>query len=121
MELFLRELPASGVRCYVGRGRCSERLVGSDAYLPVLEALESVLRSGGEPLRRLMMDVAPTWYSQLGPRRRTARAEPVLPENRVASQERLKRELVALLKATGARASCRALSRRPSLGGCVHR
>jgi tetratricopeptide (TPR) repeat protein len=98
VEVFLRELETSGVRCTIGRGRCSERLAGSEAYLPVLEALETVLQ-GGEPLHRLMRDVAPSWYLQLASSTEDPRVQPVPAENRVASQERLKRDLVAFLKA----------------------
>ncbi len=98
VEAFLRELEASGARCTVGRGPCSERLTGSEAYLPVLEALESVLQ-GGEPLHRLMSETAPTWYSQLAPSTESPAAQPARTGSKVASQERLKRELVAFLKA----------------------
>jgi tetratricopeptide (TPR) repeat protein len=98
VELFLRRLSTSGVRCAVGRGRCSERLVGTDAYLPVLEALESVVQGGGEPALRLIRDLAPTWYLQIGPRTEDAQTGAGRPENSAASQERLKREFVALLK-----------------------
>ena len=38
-------------RPIVARGRCSERLAGAEAYLPILEALDSLLhRAGGESL-----------------------------------------------------------------------
>ena len=32
-------------RCHIAVGRCSERLAGTDAYLPILEALEDLLNS----------------------------------------------------------------------------
>ena len=98
VEVFLRELSTSGVRCTVGRGRCSERLAGSEAYLPVLEALESVLQ-GGEPFHRLMKEVAPTWYLQLARSMDDQAMPPAPAENRVASQERLKRDLVSFFTA----------------------
>src|SRR5262249_7674030 len=44
IEGFLNELNA-GPRCRIGRGRCSERLAGTEAYLPWLEALEDLLRN----------------------------------------------------------------------------
>ena len=99
IEMFLRQLSAGGVRYHLGQGRSSERLIGSDAYLPVLEALEGVLRGGGEPVRRIMIDLAPTWYRQLVPRNAHVSADASRPEDSIASEERLKRELVALLKA----------------------
>jgi len=98
VELFLRELSASGVPCTVARGRCSERLAGSEAYLPVLEALESVLQTG-EPVHRLLKEVAPAWHAQVATSPDDCAAQPASTEGRVTSQERLKRELVAFLKA----------------------
>src|SRR5215831_11755602 len=47
----------------VARGRCSERLAGTDAYLPLLDALDMLLRgSHGPRVARLMKQLAPTWY-----------------------------------------------------------
>ena len=48
VEDFLAELAQLPERPFVVRGRCSERLAGAEAYLPVLEALDSLLhRSSG--------------------------------------------------------------------------
>ena len=47
----------------VARGRCSERLAGTDAFLPLLDALDTLLRSAhGGRVVRLMKQLAPTWY-----------------------------------------------------------
>jgi tetratricopeptide (TPR) repeat protein len=98
VELFLRELATSGTPSWIARGRCSERLAGSEAYLPVLEALENLLRSGGESVRCLMSAVAPTWHVQITPPIDHGSLNGIQTERRVASQERLKRELVAFLE-----------------------
>jgi hypothetical protein len=100
VEDFLADLAAAGCTCTVGRGRCSERLAGVEAYLPFLEALESLLHGpGGEAVVRVMKVVAPTWYAQVAPHAAEdssfARA---LLETKAASQERLKRELGAFLQ-----------------------
>jgi predicted ATPase len=100
VEDFLAELTATGRTCTVARGRCSERLAGAEAYLPFLEALESLLHSeGGEAAARVMKLVAPTWYAQVVPLAAEdssfARA---LLETKAASQERLKRELGSYLQ-----------------------
>ncbi len=92
VETFLKELPSS---CHVARGRCSESLAGSDAYLPVLEALEHLLRAGGESLGRTMSTLAPAWYVRVAPPGDPF-AKRILAEDPLASQERLKREMVAL-------------------------
>jgi predicted ATPase len=100
VEDFLAELAAAGRALTVARGRCSERLAGAEAYLPFLEALESLLHGpGGEAVARVMKVVAPTWYAQVVPH---AAEDPsfarVLLETKAASQERLKRELGAFLQ-----------------------
>jgi predicted ATPase len=99
VEDFLGELAAGGRNCSLARGRCSERLAGAEAYLPMLEALEGLLRGPtGAAVARLMQTVAPTWYAQVTP---PAADDAVLARLKMAastsSQERLKRELVALL------------------------
>jgi RIO-like serine/threonine protein kinase len=67
VEDFLQELAAQGPIASLARGRCSERLAGAEAYLPFLEALDSLLHEeAGEQTARVMKVVAPTWYVQLG-------------------------------------------------------
>ena len=99
VEDFIAELTAEG-RCTVARGRSSERLAGTEAYLPWLEALESLLQSGTNPaVGQMMKQIAPTWYAQVvplfGSDEGTAR---LTNEVRAASQERMKRELGAFLQ-----------------------
>ena len=94
---FLAELTTFGERPIVTRGRCSERLAGAEAYLPILEALDNLLhRGGGEAVSRLMKTVAPTWYVQVA----TAGVETsTMTEQAPApSQERMKRELGAFFQ-----------------------
>jgi predicted ATPase len=101
VEDFLSEL-ASGGRAHGGaRGRCSERLAGAEAYLPVLEALDGLLRgSAGEAAARAMRLLAPTWYAQVAP---AAAGAPVVAKGPAAppvaaTQEQLKREMLAFLE-----------------------
>jgi predicted ATPase/predicted Ser/Thr protein kinase len=63
VEGFLRELAEAGPNYLVGRGRCSERLAGAEAYLPVVEALEDMLRGAGGTVGRQMKVVAPSWHA----------------------------------------------------------
>jgi predicted ATPase len=100
IEDFLMELTTRPERPIVARGRCSERLAGAEAYLPILEALDSVLhRAGGESLQTLMKTVAPTWYLQVATR---SIEESSMAEMRAdalsASQERMKREVGAFFQ-----------------------
>ena len=90
-----------GLDCYVARGRCSERLSGAEAYLPILEGLESLMCGPhAEIVRNILVEVAPSWYVQTA-----ASRSPSLPSAALAadagsaSQERKKREFVSLLEA----------------------
>jgi tetratricopeptide (TPR) repeat protein len=100
VEDFLDELEAGVRACRLARGRCSERLAGTEAYLPFLEALDSLLHGeGGEAMAQVMKVVAPTWYVQLVPLvADDSSLARVRDEARVASQERLKRELAGFLQ-----------------------
>jgi tetratricopeptide (TPR) repeat protein/predicted Ser/Thr protein kinase len=100
IDEFLAHLAAQGSPCTIARGRCSERLAGAEAYLPILEALESLLHGeGADAASRIMKTVAPTWYVHAAPLASEdssfARA---LAEAKMASQERMKRELAACLQ-----------------------
>lgn len=100
VENFLDDLATSAQAWHLARGRCSERLAGAEAYLPFLEALDSLLRGeGGAPVAQAMKILAPTWYVQLAP---LASQDPslarVLVEAKEASQERRKRELGVFLE-----------------------
>jgi predicted ATPase len=106
IEHFLEELNTASPACLKARGRCSERLAGTEAYLPWLEALERLLRDyaqlelgsrGGETVAQLMRRLAPTWYAQVAPLTDDT-PSPQSPSERAGTQERLKRELYALLR-----------------------
>jgi predicted ATPase len=100
VEDFLADLAADGRSCHVARGRCSARLADAEAYLPVLEALDSLTRgpSGGTTARYLRT-LAPTWYAELAPAARPeARGQRPEDAAPASSQTRLKRELVAFLQ-----------------------
>ncbi len=61
VELFPADQHGWGRDCLVATGRCSELLAGSDAYLPVLEALDGLLKGPyGRECAALMKLIAPT-------------------------------------------------------------
>ncbi len=98
VEDFLAELTTRN-QCTIARGRCSERLAGTEAYLPLLEALESLLQND-KRLAQTMKQLAPTWYAQVAPLSGdTAESARLLAEVKAASQERMKRELASFLQA----------------------
>src|SRR5262249_6415266 len=97
VEEFLSELMSNG-DCTVARGRCSERLAGTEAYLPLLEALESLVdnESSWVTVRK---QVDPTWYAKVVPlTSEDEETTKLMNEVRAASQERMKRELGAFLQ-----------------------
>jgi predicted ATPase len=99
VESFLEELAAGGRSWALARGRCSERLAGTEAYLPVLEALDTLLQGdGGASAAQAMKLLAPSWYVQLAPLADDDPSlAPLLADAREASQERRKRELGVFL------------------------
>ena len=103
VEAFVAQLEAHGDAVRVGRGRCSERLAGSEAYLPVLEALDSLQRTSElGSLSRLIRALAPSWYAQLmPPTDNDSSAARLAAETAGGSQERLKREIASLLEEVG--------------------
>ncbi len=103
VETFVRQLEDSGEAVRIGRGRCSERLAGSEAYLPVLEALDSLQHDQQlGTLSRVLRTVAPSWYAQLmPPKENDSSAARLAADTLGGSQERLKFEIAALLEELG--------------------
>ena len=92
VEDFLSDLER-GPAHLVARGRCSERLAGAEAYLPVLDALEDLLKDDPTGIIHTSFDKhAPSWRRQVAPFDTGPGAAPPAP-----SQERLKRELAAFI------------------------
>jgi serine/threonine protein kinase/predicted ATPase len=82
----------------VGRGRCSERLAGTEAYLPILEALEDLVRTPmGSQWAHLLKLFAPTWYVQVTLSSRDSNDQ-LRAEAQGASQERMKREITSFFQ-----------------------
>ena len=100
LDDFLEQLKAEGSAFSSARGTCSERLAGAEAYLPILEVLESLTRGGdGEIVARTLRLLAPTWYVQIvSLSKEDSSTERVLADARTASQERMKRELIAFFE-----------------------
>jgi predicted ATPase len=99
LDAFVRLLEDRGEAVRIGRGRCSERLAGSEAYLPVLEVLDSLQHHEQlGSLSRLIRALAPNWYVQImPPSANDSSAARLAADTAGGSQERLKREISALL------------------------
>ncbi len=100
VEDFLAEIVDGPQRPVILRGKCSERLAGTEAYLPILEALDNLLHGGsGESWAGVMRQIAPTWYVQVAPlSTESTTTQQMRDDVRTASQERMKREVGALLQ-----------------------
>jgi adenylate cyclase len=99
VEHFLRTVAEGTGHYRIGRGRCSERLAGADAYLPVLEALDSLLHGeSGDSVARAMRLLAPAWFTLLQPLSSDGSAARPLLDSRAGSSEQMKRQLAALLE-----------------------
>jgi tRNA A-37 threonylcarbamoyl transferase component Bud32/tetratricopeptide (TPR) repeat protein len=95
---FLADVVANDARALIARGRCSERLAGTGAYLPILEAVHNYMaHSGDTAAARLVKTLAPNWYDQI------VSATGTLPAGVTATvpAERMKREIVAWLQEVG--------------------
>ena len=103
VDAFVRQLQDGDEPVRIGRGRCSERLAGSEAYLPVLEVLDSLQRSEQlGSLSRLIRALAPSWYVQImPPSENDSSAARLAADTASGSQERLKREIAAFLEEVG--------------------
>ena len=98
VEDAISELAHAASPFTVARGRCSERLAGTEAYMPILEALDSLLHGeGSESTARALKLLAPSWYTQIAPVSPNQSASQVDPRAG-GSQERMKRELGAFLQ-----------------------
>jgi predicted ATPase len=98
VEDFLAEVVAQSSSCLVARGNCSELLAESEAYLPIVDALENLLRwETTGAAARLMRVVAPAWYWQLTPALRGGAAEEPAA-SRASSQGALLREFANFLQ-----------------------
>ena len=87
IEDFLDEARRGAHPPTIVRGQCSESLAGSEAYLPLLDAMASLLHSAhGARFESTVRTTAPMWYAQIAAL--TVEA---------ASQDRMKRELAAVL------------------------
>jgi predicted ATPase len=99
VEDFLADLAADGRTGHVARGRCSERLAEAEAYVPVLEALDSLIRnSGSGATARSLRTLAPTWHAELVPVSSSRGGRMARTDDPAPSQTRLKRELVAFFR-----------------------
>jgi serine/threonine protein kinase/predicted ATPase len=98
VEDFLSE-PGTLTPLVVARGHCSERLAGTEAYLPVLDALADLLRNeASASIAHLMKIVAPTWFAQVVNPSGPDAAAAAVPAH---SQQAMLREFAALLREAG--------------------
>ena len=102
VETFLEQTSSVLASPRVARGGCSERLAGTEAFLPFFDAIEDLV-SRHCSLASLLRHVAPWWYVQIATSASADRRDAhIFDEIRNATQERVKRELVAFLREASA-------------------
>jgi tetratricopeptide (TPR) repeat protein len=95
IEAFLRGLSGSQAHS-VALGRCSERLAGAEAYLPLLDAIDDLLHDDrGQASAAMFQKLAPTWAQMLSG---ITTSDASIDPSPAQSQERMKRELAAFLE-----------------------
>ena len=99
VDEFLRDTADAATPTWIARGGCSERLAGTEAYLPILEALESLVRGDSTGLvSRTLRRLAPTWASQVLPDAAQQPPAALTFGPHAPTQDRLKRELGNLIE-----------------------
>jgi tetratricopeptide (TPR) repeat protein len=94
VEDFLDGIEARYGAVWIGRGRCSERGSEADAFVPVLESLDSLCRGeAGEQIDKLIRSIAPVWRSMLAPGKDRGAAGGTT-EGISISHDRMRREFV---------------------------
>ena len=98
VEEFLSRL--SGTPAMIAKGQCSERLAGTEAYLPFFDILGHLLETGTDGANaRMMREKAPWWFVQVASVSPDDPAnQAMLEQTRHTTQEQIKRELVSFLK-----------------------
>ena len=103
VEEFLYGVRRSGVKVHLAKGQCSERLAGTEAYLPFFDVMTDLLQQSKQ-IAELMREKAPWWYVQV------ASLSPDDPSNerilervRHTTQEQVKRELAVFLQEASAK------------------
>ena len=92
VESFLDGVEEQCGTVWIGRGRCSERGSAADAFVPILESLDSLRRGeAGEQADQLMQSIAPVWRSMLVPAREHG-ADDGTKEGVSMSHDRMRRE-----------------------------
>lgn len=84
---------------WVARGQCVEQYGAGEAYLPILEAVERLCREPGhERLLPLLRQYAPLWLAQMPSFLSPTERERLQREVLGSTQERMLRELVAVIE-----------------------
>lgn len=99
VEDFLESPAVAARHGLIARGQCSERLGNTEAYIPVMDALQCLLRTEASgAVVRLMKVVAPTWYFQLASAAREISPAGNSEVSKAFSQGALLREFRTLLE-----------------------
>ena len=97
-EDFLAQIEVRNPDIWVARGRCSERLADTDAFVPILDSLDGLLRGGAaDQVAGVMLSSAPAWYLQVA-HLTGEQAETLRKQVSGTSSERMRREFLAFFE-----------------------
>jgi len=88
---------------WISRGQCIEHYGAGEAYLPLLEALGSLGRQGGQEVVTLLAHHAPTWLAQLPALASSTERDALQRTLAGATRERMLREIAEALEALSVR------------------
>ncbi|HEX2452438.1 MAG TPA: AAA family ATPase [Vicinamibacterales bacterium] len=101
VDLFVRRV-ALRPDVRIGRGQCIETFGGQEAYYPVLEAVDQLVRrSDDERLLQLLRKGAPTWLLQFPALVKADQRDALQRETIGATRERMVREICEVFEAIG--------------------
>ncbi len=103
-DAFTEQMHAIASGAVIGRGQCLEEYGTAEAYLPVLEALEEILRADAQGVfTQQLRRSAPTWFAQFPWLLTDDDAARMQRELQGATRERMLRELATTLELVAAR------------------
>jgi len=92
--------PTDGV--LVGRGQCTESYIAGEAYRPVVEAIEALVRQGGSAMRAVFARHAPTWMLQMPELSTVQELEELRRTVTASTGDRMQREFERAIEAASA-------------------
>jgi len=104
VDHFVRGLaiPGQELPAFVARGQCIESYIAGEAYRPVVEVIETLVRDGGSTMRTVFAKHAPTWMLQMPGLSTAAQLEEFRRTVMTSTSDHMRRELERAIEAASA-------------------